>query len=552
MMTSNPGEADIFIRNENDDEPEQKKRKHEISEVEEERGLDLLERSTNIVSEENDSSSSAATTGLQFSTVTEQDSSTTAMDVSSSETAVQMINVLKYNFGDGRIQARMVLRTGKGEFGFTNESRKIPIYTKGVRWSPDGLCLLTNSNDNRIRLFELPQQFISKINMNVTSENIDTTQNTSLSESSLNIQEDSSSTTVVNESWRPCLTVREGGCINDFCWHPCMNSSTGINCNFLTASTKQPVHMWDAFNGSLLNSFLVKDHMGEVDNIISVSYNGILSLGSKIYCGLNQRICVFDAQAGSSSIYTEIYAVEKNIIRGKSKKRAKRFGQTGIISCFAFSPVMESMYAAGCYNNTIGIYDQDDNVVQHIIQCEYGSGVNHLQFSSNGNYLFQSSRKDHRIVCWDLRNLFEPVKYFEFSRNANTNQKINFDLDALTQFAIAGTCDGKIKIFDLESQGKEIAELESDTLSKTMMNGINFHPYLPYIACCTGERTYPTKYSSYDSDSSSCDDDEEIGKSQTSSLTSQDAKTVALEENYVALWEVSPHSYVICTSTVVE
>lgn len=117
--------------------------------------------------------------------------------------------------------------------------------------------------------------------MNVTSENIDTTQNTSLSESSLNIQEDSSSTTVVNESWRPCLTVREGGCINDFCWHPCMNSSTGINCNFLTASTKQPVHMWDAFNGSLLNSFLVKDHMGEVDNIISVSYNGILSLGSK-------------------------------------------------------------------------------------------------------------------------------------------------------------------------------------------------------------------------------------------------------------------------------
>ncbi|KAG2377728.1 hypothetical protein C9374_008813 [Naegleria lovaniensis] len=512
MLSLTPSNNDL-PKGEDDNTEQVEQMENKTSEVQE--GGEVVNAMMNMVDDDLDSTTPASYL----------DSSTLP---SSSETITQMIHVVKYNFAEGGIRARMVLKSERGEFGFTNETRQIPIYTKGVRWSPDGLCLLTNSNDNRIRLFELPQQFISNINMNLKSENMDATKSESSSSTS-NVQEGTSSTTIeLDESWKPCLTVREGGCINDFCWHPCMNSSLGTNCNFLTASTKQPVHMWDAFNGSLLNSFLVKDHMGDVDNIISVSYNGILSKGSKIYCGLNQRICVFDAQAGSSTSYTEIHAVEKNIIRGKTKK------------------LNESMYATGCYNNTIGIYDQHDNVVQHIIQCEYGSGVNHLQFSSNGNYLFQSSRKDQRIVCWDLRNLFEPVKYFEFSRNADTNQKINFDLDALTQLAIAGTSDGKIKIFDLEAQGKEIAQFESDALPITMMNGTNFHPYLPYIACCTGERTYPTKYSLYESS----DDEDETSESQkTASLSSQ----ISVDfENYVALWEVSPYSYVSCASTVIE
>ena len=81
--------------------------------------------------------------------------------------------------------------------------------------------------------------------------------------------------------WSPCLSVKEGGCINDFCWNPLMSSSSLSFCNFLTVSSKQPVHMWDAFNGNLLNSFMVRDKMGEIDNIISVSFNGKLSQGNK-------------------------------------------------------------------------------------------------------------------------------------------------------------------------------------------------------------------------------------------------------------------------------
>ena len=51
---------------------------------------------------------------------------------------------------------RMVLRTGEAEFGMMGSNgKKTPVYTKGVKFSPDGLCLLSNSNDNIIRLFEL-------------------------------------------------------------------------------------------------------------------------------------------------------------------------------------------------------------------------------------------------------------------------------------------------------------------------------------------------------------------------------------------------------------
>lgn len=31
---------------------------------------------------------------------------------------------------------------------------------KGCQWSPDGSCICTNSDDHRIRIFNLPQKFL--------------------------------------------------------------------------------------------------------------------------------------------------------------------------------------------------------------------------------------------------------------------------------------------------------------------------------------------------------------------------------------------------------
>jgi len=39
---------------------------------------------------------------------------------------------------------------------FIDPSNQINNFVKGVKWSPDGLCLLTSSEDNTMRLFEVP------------------------------------------------------------------------------------------------------------------------------------------------------------------------------------------------------------------------------------------------------------------------------------------------------------------------------------------------------------------------------------------------------------
>ena len=62
--------------------------------------------------------------------------------------------------------------------------------------APDGQCLLTNSDDSILRLFNLPQ---------VNSDSLE------------------------NEM-KPVFDVKEGGLIYDFCWYPLMNSSDPLSC----------------------------------------------------------------------------------------------------------------------------------------------------------------------------------------------------------------------------------------------------------------------------------------------------------------------------------
>lgn len=64
-------------------------------------------------------------------------------------------------------------------------------FLKGVKWSPDGLCLLTASEDFHLRLFE------------PTEGNVDD---------------------------QPVLDYREGGTVYDFAWFPGMTSEDPTTC----------------------------------------------------------------------------------------------------------------------------------------------------------------------------------------------------------------------------------------------------------------------------------------------------------------------------------
>jgi len=87
-------------------------------------------------------------------------------------------------------------------------------YTRGCKWSPDGLCILSLSNDNRLEIFDTPQD------------------------------------TFVEE-YHPAVAMREAETVYDFQWYPMMDSSRPETCCLATTSQYQPIHLYDAYDGHL-------------------------------------------------------------------------------------------------------------------------------------------------------------------------------------------------------------------------------------------------------------------------------------------------------------
>ncbi|OWZ05844.1 Telomerase Cajal body protein [Phytophthora megakarya] len=135
-------------------------------------------------------------------------------------------------------------------------------FTKGVKVSPDGLCLLTNSDDHILRLFEM---------------NDEVADSTSI------------------------LQAKEGGAVYDYVWYPFMTSADPNSCIFVSTSRDQPVHLWDAYTGELRASYRAFDHMDELTSAQSLAFN---STGTKLFAGFDRMIRFFDlSQPNHSKIY---------------------------------------------------------------------------------------------------------------------------------------------------------------------------------------------------------------------------------------------------------
>lgn len=130
-------------------------------------------------------------------------------------------------------------------------------FFKGSKWSPDGLCFLTNSNDNHVRLFNTP---ISCLHQNLDEP-----------------------TTPVD--LKTCFVVQESGCIFDFVWYPLMNSQNPATCCFASTAKDQPIHLWDAFDGSLRASYIHLNSVQEVQAAHSLCFS---PGGGQLLCGLKK------------------------------------------------------------------------------------------------------------------------------------------------------------------------------------------------------------------------------------------------------------------------
>lgn len=353
-------------------------------------------------------------------------------------------------------------------------------YLKGCKWAPDGSCLLTNSADNVLRVYNLPPELYS------------------------------SSWDLIPEM-SPVLRMAEGDTIYDYCWYPHMNSLDPDTCFLASSSRDNPVHVWDAFYGELRASFRPYNHLDELTAAHCLCFSPD---GSQLYCGFDKTVRVFYTERPGRDCEERPTVVKKQ-------------GVSGIISCLSFSPSRD-LYVCGSYSRGAALYCCQDGTPVAILPTRHQGGLTHLMFSPDGNYLYTGGRKDPEIVCWDLR---EPGKVlFSLKRNVATNQRIYFDLDPSGRFLLSGDTDGLVSVWDTHcTPYGSTAELQPAHLTFQAhwdcTNGVSVHPFLPLLATSSGQRQF-----SWPSDS----------EGDSGSDTDLPAAPERREENCVCVWWSGP------------
>ncbi|TDH72260.1 hypothetical protein CCR75_002502 [Bremia lactucae] len=306
-------------------------------------------------------------------------------------------------------------------------------FTKGIKVSPDGLCLLTNSDDNVVRLFEVSNE----------------TDSTSL------------------------LQYNESGTVYDYAWYPFMSSVDPISCIFVSTSRDQPVHLWDAYTGELRASYRAFDHMDELTSAQSLAFN---TTGTKLFAGFDRMIRVFDLSQPSRDFKA----------RPLSKTRRSRDGQRGLISTLHFNPDHSKIYAAGSYAGTTCVYTEDEGEEVLALRDHDGRGISQVQFSPCGRFLFTAARRDARIHCWDIRATNEILHTFH--RVADTNLRVEFDLHCGGKYLAAGSQTGQVLLYDVLTGHL----LDNSIQLPDCANGVSFfpNPSKAMLAVSSGQRHY--------------------------------------------------------------
>ncbi|KAK0150159.1 Telomerase Cajal body protein 1 [Merluccius polli] len=319
-------------------------------------------------------------------------------------------------------------------------------YLKGCKWAPDGSCVLTNSADNVLRLYNLPAEVYS-YDWDLLTE------------------------------MSPVLRMAEGDTIYDYCWYPKMSSLDPESCFLASSSRDNPVHVWDAFYGEVRASYRPYNHLDELAAAHSLCFTPD---GTRLYCGFDKTVRVFHTDRPGRDCEERPTIVKKQ-------------GQGGIISCLAFSPCLE-VYACGSYSRTVGLYSCQDGTPLALLPARHRGGVTHLLFSPDGNYLYTGGRKDPEVLCWDLRDPGRVV--FSLQRNVATNQRIYFDMDRSGGYLLSGDTEGLVSVWDTQT----VPPSGSDELLQPLLhfqahrdctNGISVHPYMPLLATSSGQRQFP-------------------------------------------------------------
>ncbi|XP_064293702.1 telomerase Cajal body protein 1 [Phalacrocorax carbo] len=324
-------------------------------------------------------------------------------------------------------------------------------FLRGCKWAPDGSCVLTCSDDNTLRIFDLPSPPAPPPGLPLPQ-------------------------------LVPALRVPEGDTIYDFTWFPLMDSTQPHTCLVAASSRDNPVHLWDAFDGTLRGSFRAYSHLEEPVAPHSLAF---APDGSRLLGGCDGAVRVFPTQRPGRT------GQERRLHQGGQ-------GQRGLIGCLAFSPT-QPLFACGSYGRSLGLYAMEGGGAL-ALWPRLPAAPTHLCFSPDGNRLYAGGRKDRHILCWDLRRPEHPLLGLE--RWVGTNQRVTFDLDPTGRFLVSGDTEGFVAVWDTLTPppGSGDPPLLPPHLRfralRDCINGTSLHPELPLLATASGQRLFPAPWGS--------------------------------------------------------
>lgn len=314
-------------------------------------------------------------------------------------------------------------------------------FLKGVKWSPDGVCLLAAAEDSSLRVFDLPGAAVAGSDPPDPGE----------------------------PPAPPALRLPAGELIYDFCWFPWASAASPDSFCFAVTTRAHPIHLYDGISGRLRASYRPYNDLDELAPSYSV---GFAPDGATLIAGGRAAIHFFDVERPGRD-----HATLATHRRGEA-------GQPGLISCLACARDGSGLLAAGSYAGTAGLYDHRTREQLAVLEGHTG-GVTHLDFSACATYLYSGARRDGAVYCWDARQMSGAV-YVLRRAVESTNQRIYFDVEGCGRHLASGGEDGRVALWDLRD-GTAVGgwQAAGDTV-----NGCQFHPVLPLLTTASGQRRF--------------------------------------------------------------
>eukprot|EP00521_Asterionellopsis_glacialis_P015655 CAMPEP_0195295812 /NCGR_PEP_ID=MMETSP0707-20130614/18113_1 /TAXON_ID=33640 /ORGANISM="Asterionellopsis glacialis, Strain CCMP134" /LENGTH=445 /DNA_ID=CAMNT_0040357133 /DNA_START=264 /DNA_END=1601 /DNA_ORIENTATION=- len=377
--------------------------------------------------------------------------------------------------------ARSVDTNGEGNF------------PKGASFSPDGLCVLTNTaSDNRLRLYNTPP-----ITLGNESEK----------------GEEHGKANKFFVDWKTALAADGCDSVRSYAWYPHMNSADPSSCCFLSSSRDQPIHLVDAYTAKIRASYRPYNALDEMESptVATFSPDGqrIVAAGFRT----DRTIHVFET--GNPGRHSTILRL------GKTRRSSD--GQKGLVSALTFSSpqtcCFNKILAVGTYApGSIYLYDdrvssshtptttilnglcivghgrshsrkkrrfvaisndgdQDNEETENLFskakvqwfQNRARGGVTQMRFSPSEEYiLYSSSRRSDAVLGWDVRMVSGnedyascPVRGFtSFATDNNTNQRIEFDFDETGKRLFVGGRDNCVRVYNVKG-GELVGKIDS-------------------------------------------------------------------------------------------